>query len=113
VGTPVVGEVVVIPFPQTDLKTGKRRPALVLVDLPGDDVILCQITSRARSDEASVALDATDFERGKLNQPSFVRPQRLFTVEQHVILYSVGKIGATKLSEVRRKRVCFSIKVTR
>jgi mRNA interferase MazF len=103
VGKPVVGEVVVIPFPQTDLKAGKRRPALVLVDLPGDDVILCQITSRARSDGSSVALDAADFERGKLNQPSFIRPQRLFTVEQRVILYSVGKIRAMKLSEVLSK----------
>jgi mRNA interferase MazF len=100
VGKPVAGEVVVIPFPQTDLKAGKRRPALVLVDLPGDDVILCQITSRVRSDESSVALDAPDFERGNLNQPSFIRPQRLFTVEQHGILYSVGRIRAAKLSEV-------------
>lgn len=58
-GKPVVGEVVVIPFPQTDLKAGKRRPALVLVDLPGADVILCQITSRARSDESSVTPDET------------------------------------------------------
>ena len=102
-GKPVVGEVVVIPFPQTDLKAGKRRPAVVLVDLPGDDVILCQITSRARSDESSVALDAADFERGKLNQPSFIRPQRLFTVEQNVILYSVGKVKGTKLAEVLGK----------
>ena len=102
-GKPVVGEVVVIPFPQTDLKAGKRRPALVLVDLPGDDVILCQITSRARSDESSVALDAADFERGKLHQASFIRPQRLFTVEQNVILYSVGKVKGTKLAEVLGK----------
>jgi mRNA interferase MazF len=109
VGKPVVGEVVVIPFPQTDLKAGKRRPALVLVDLPGDDVILCQITSRARSDEPSVALDVTDFERGKLSHPSFIRPQRLFTVEQRVILYSAGKIRATKLNEVLTKaRALFS-----
>jgi len=40
VGKPVAGEVVIIPFPQTDLKAGKRRPALVIVDLPGDDLIL-------------------------------------------------------------------------
>ena len=90
-GKPVVGEVVVIPFPQTDLKTGKRRPALVLVDLPGDDLILCQITSRTRLDESSVLLDVADFERGKLHQPSFIRPQRLFTVEQRVILYASGR----------------------
>jgi len=103
VGKPVVGEVVVIPFPQTDLKAGKRRPALVLVDLPGDDVILCQITSRARSDASSVALNAADFASGSLKQPSFIRPQRLFTVEQRVILYSVGTIRASKLSEVLAK----------
>ena len=68
-----------------------------------DDMILCQITSRARSDESSVALDAADFERGKLHQASFIRPQRLFTVEQNVILYSVGKVKTRKLAEVLGK----------
>ena len=100
---PVAGEVVVIPFPQTDLTVGKRRPALVLVDLPGDDLILCQITSRNRSDSSSIPLDAADFKHGQLNQPSFIRPQRLFTVEQRVILYSIGSIRGAKLQEVLAK----------
>lgn len=99
-GKPVVGEVVVIPFPQTDLSRGKRRPALVLADLPGDDLILCQITSRQRSDGLSIPLDPSDFERGQLRQQSFIRPQRLFTVETAIILYSVGKVSPTKLDEV-------------
>ena len=102
-GKPVVGEVVVIPFPQTDLKVGKRRPAFVLVDLPGDDLILCQITTRVRPDDSSIELDAPDFERGQLSQPSFIRPQRLFTVEQRVILYSAGKVRSSKLAEVLTK----------
>jgi mRNA interferase MazF len=99
----VAGEVVVIPFPQTDLTIGKRRPALVLVDLPGDDLILCQITSRNRSDSSSIPLDTADFELGQLNQPSFIRPQRLFTIEQRVILYSIGTIRRAKLHEVLAK----------
>ncbi len=74
VGKPVAGEIVVIPFPQTDLAVGKRRPAFVLVDLPGDDVILCQITTRARADGFSIPLDTADFERGHLVHPSFIRP---------------------------------------
>jgi hypothetical protein len=45
---PVAGEIVVIPFPRND--TGKRRPAFVIADLPGADLILCQITSRAHFD---------------------------------------------------------------
>lgn len=49
-GKPVAGEVVVLPFPQTDLQAGKRRPALVVASLTGDDLILCQVTTQARSD---------------------------------------------------------------
>ena len=60
-GKPVVGEVVVLPFPQTDLQPGKRRPALVVADLSGDDVILCQITTQSRRDGYSVALTRSDF----------------------------------------------------
>ena len=44
---PVAGEIVVIAFPRNDPAAGKRRPALVIADLPGEDLILCQITSRA------------------------------------------------------------------
>ena len=98
---PVAGEIVVIPFPRTDSE--KRRPALVIADLPGEDLILCQITSRAHSDAFAVPLTGSDFERGQLPQPGFIRPQRLFTVEQHVILHSVGKVTAEKFDEVFKK----------
>jgi len=40
VAEPVKGDVVVIPFPFSDLSQSKRRPALVLAALEGDDVIL-------------------------------------------------------------------------
>ena len=53
-GKPIVGEVVVLPFPQTDLQAGKRRPALVVADLTGDDLILCQITGQSRRDGYSI-----------------------------------------------------------
>ena len=98
---PVAGEIVVIPFPRSD--SGKRRPALVIADLPGADLILCQITSRAHYDAFSVPLDVTDFERGQIGQPCFIRPQRLFSVEHHIILHSVGKVTAEKFDEVFKK----------
>ena len=102
-GKPIVGEVVVLPFPQTNLQSGKRRPALVVADLTGDDLILCQITSRFHSDGHSVPLAAADFEHGRLAVDSFIRPNRLFTVEQSVILYAAGKVKDSKLGEVRTK----------
>lgn len=101
---PVVGEVVVLPFPQADLQAGKRRPALVIADLTGDDLILCQITSQSRRDDSySVQLKAADFEYGRLTVDSFIRSSRLFTVERAVVLYSAAKVKTSKLDEVRAK----------
>jgi len=102
-GKPLAGEVVVLPFPQTNLQAGKRRPALVVANLTGDDLILCQITSRFHSDGLSVPLAAGDFERGRLAVDSFIRPNRLFTIEQSVILYAAGKVNDSKLREARAK----------
>ena len=96
----VKGEVVVVPFPFSDLTATKRRPALVVATLHGDDLILCQITSQAVRDGYSVSLADSDFERGTLKQPSNLRPNRLFTADSHLILYSIGHLGATKLAEV-------------
>ena len=100
---PVAGEIVVISFPRNDPAAGKRRPALVIADLPGADLILCQITSRAHWDSFAVPLDKSDCERGQLDGPCFIRPQRLFTVEQHLILRSVGKVTVEKFDEVFKK----------
>jgi mRNA interferase MazF len=50
-GKPVAGDVVVLPFPQSNLQPGKRRPVLVVADLAGSDLILCQITSQSHSDQ--------------------------------------------------------------
>ena len=100
---PVAGEIVVVPFPRADAAGGKRRPALVIADLPGADLVLCQITSRAHWDSFAVPLDNSDCERGQVGQPCFIRPQRLFTVEQHIIVSSVGKVTAEKFDEVFKK----------
>ena len=103
-GKPLVGEIVVLPFPQTDLQAGKRRPALVVADLTGDDLILCQITSQSRRhDGYSIPLTGMDFEHGHLNLDSFIRVNRLFTVEQSVVLYTAAKVKSSKLNEVRAK----------
>lgn len=98
---PVAGEIVVIPFPRAD--SGRRRPAFVIADLPGADLILCQITSRAHYDGYVVPLDKSDCERGQIDQPCYIRPQRLFTLEHHIILHSLGKVTEAKLEEVLKR----------
>ncbi len=55
----VKGDIVVVPFPFSDLTLSKRRPALVIAPLEGDDIILCQITSQTVKDKYSLSLDDT------------------------------------------------------
>lgn len=98
----VKGEAVVIPFPFSNLKEFKKRPALVLADLGGEDVILCQVTSMANKDKYSIALTEKDFEKGMLHIPSNIRPNKLFTADKGIILKSVGVIKKEKFAEIIR-----------
>jgi len=59
----IKGEVVVIPFPFSDLTQAKRRPALVLAELEGDDLILCQITSQAIKDNYIIPITDVELEK--------------------------------------------------
>lgn len=101
----VKGDVVVIPFPFSDLSQSKRRPALVLTVLQGNDLILCQITSKSVKDNYAIAVDQNDFASGNLNQDSNIRPNRLFTADSQIILYRIGNIKKIKLDQVINKVV--------
>ncbi len=101
----VKGDIVVLPFPFSDLTISKNRPCLVVATLKGDDLILCQITSQSRDDEDAIGIKQKDFQQGKLNVDSFIRPNRLFTSEISIIEYKVGKLKSEKIKEVQNKLV--------
>lgn len=88
----IKGDVVVLPFPFSDLTGSKRRPALVLANLPGDDIILCQITSKDVRDSFSVPLIASDFAQGSLPVISNIRPNRIFTADKNIIIKTSGTV---------------------
>lgn len=96
----VKGDVVVIPFPFSDLSGTKRRPALVLADLPGDDVLLCQITSQHTKDSLAIALTSADFSKGSLPVASHIRPTRVFTADKNIIIRTSGSIKASLMQKV-------------
>jgi mRNA interferase MazF len=93
----VVGDVVIVPFPFSDLSESKRRPALVLAVLTGDDLILCQITSQSVRDSYSVKIGDLDFVSGGLSKISNIRPNRLFTADRSIVLSKAGELSVEKL----------------
>jgi mRNA interferase MazF len=96
----VKGEVVVVPFPFSDLTENKKRPALVVAELQGDDVILCLITSQKAKDSYAISLVKNDFANGSLPHDSNIRPNRLFTADSKIVLYKAGKLKDSKTQEV-------------
>jgi len=63
-------------------------------------VILCQITSQAKSDSYSLPLEQTDFSSGGLSQSSRIGPHRIFTADEAIIVYRAGHISEAKLANV-------------
>jgi len=96
----VKGDVVVLPFPFSDLSANKRRPAVVVTKGEYGDVILCQITSKAKKGAETVELRNKDFHEGKLKITSYVRPRKIFTADLGLVLYRACKIKKEKTTEI-------------
>ena len=101
----IKGDIVVVPFPFSNLSEVKKRTAFVVKELSGDDIILCQITSQTIKDKYSISLKKTDFTVGNLSVNSNVRPNRIFTADKNIIFYKVGSIKDNKTKEVIQKIV--------
>ena len=99
-GAPSVGDVVIIPFPYSDLSQSKRRPALVLAKAGRGDFLLCQITSKQYGDLHALSLKESDFLSGGIQRDSFIRGTKLFTANEALILAVAGHLTHSKLSQV-------------
>ena len=99
----VKGDVVVLEFPYTDLSKTKKRPSLVVANLKGDNLILCQITGQTRPDPDLINLGKDDFRTGGLHKESFIMPSFVFTIHKSKINYAAGKLKQEKIKEVEKK----------
>ena len=97
----VRGDVVVVPFPFSDLSSVKKRPALVRFVLSGDDIVLCQVTSKDKGDKLAIELGIDDFLEGGLTRVSYIRLGRIFTAEKSIIQYKAGSIKKEKSDQVK------------
>ena len=86
------GVVVLVRFPFSDLSSSKLRPALVVASAGGTDWVLCQITSNPYGDLSALALTPESFLDGGLPRESFVRPGKLFTGSDSIVVRSVGHL---------------------
>ena len=98
------GDIVLIPFPFTDLSGTKLRPALVLA-VSSLDITVAFITTQTGWKESTDVEIEPDVNTG-IKKPSLVRPSKLATIDK---TFAVGKIGTLRNDQM--DRVNSSLKV--
>ena len=86
-------EIVLLPFPYSDLTGAKQRPALIISNTKlnnTEDRICCLVTSNAPKD--GILLSHKSFELGALPFQSWVKPHRIFTVNSRIIKKKLCKV---------------------
>jgi mRNA interferase MazF len=97
-------EIVLMPFPYSDLSQNKKRPALIVSDdgfnKARHDVICCSITSNPAREYKTVNITNKDLESGFLEFDSKIKAYHLFTVSKERIYKSLGVLKKQKFNEV-------------
>ncbi len=106
-----VGDIVLVRFPQADLKVGKLRPALVIAIAPShhSDLLLILVSSRIYQaipefDEI-VATSDVDYAETGLKATSVIRLSRLATVESSIISACLGNISLARLNRIKSRLI--------
>jgi mRNA interferase MazF len=93
------GDIVLVPFPFTDLTTEKLRPAVIIsVDPRRIDVIIAFIFSVVSPGELSetdylLHQDNPDFVKTGLKKTSTFRMRKLLTIERSRIIRRLGRVS--------------------
>lgn len=98
-------DVIVVPFPFTDVARTKRRPALVLSDhdrfgFQAEHSVMAMITS-SRNRPWPLDVEIHDLETAGLPAPSVVR-MKLFTLDHRLVLKKAGILGDADATSVAR-----------
>jgi len=92
------GDIVLVPFPFTDLSATKNRPALVLVS-EDEDVTLAFITTRKHwLKDWDLFLEPS--KNNGLKKESIVRLSKITTLEKRLVLGRLGTISKVKMASL-------------
>lgn len=99
------GEIVVIPFPFTDLSAVKQRPVLIISSTgyneSTEDVIICGITSNLKDAGYSVVIDNGSLSTGQIPVISRIKVDKIFTLKQSLAKKKVARIKPEVMDAVK------------
>lgn len=97
----VKGDLILIPFPFTDLSGNKLRPAVVLF-ITNYDVTICFITTQIKWKESTDIVLVPSIQNG-IKQTSIIRVSKIATVEQSLVVGKLGNLGTKEMEKLDQK----------
>ena len=97
------GDIVLIPFPFTDLTGSKKRPALILLS-SSLDVTVSFISTQLHWQEPTDLLLQPDATNG-LKKPSLIRSGKIATIDKALVIGRLGSINAKQVKELDKKLI--------
>jgi mRNA interferase MazF len=100
------GDVVLVPFPFTDLSTQKQRPALVIssnrFNTSSADIVLVGITSQIPKDlaETDYRLSSDEQRMAGLPRSSIIKAAKVVTLSQVLIRKMLGRVPARTVDQI-------------
>jgi mRNA interferase MazF len=106
------GDIVLVPFPFTDLLNYKKRPAVIIssdsYNAQYPDVIIMAITSQVKTLTQLGEVMITSWQKAGLLKPSMIKPV-VATVEKRLILRKLGQLQSADSQELQEAfKVIFS-----
>ena len=100
-------DILIVPFPFSDLSGQKNRPVLVLSkdkdNNSADYIITCGITSNLKNAKYSVIIENKDLENGNIPSKSRIKVDKLFTIEKSSVIKKVAMINQKTFNKVGKE----------
>lgn len=100
------GEILIVPFPFSDLSSVKQRPVLVLSkdidNKSADDIVTCGITSNLKDSKYSVLIEDANLEQGQIPGKSRIKVDKLFTLDKNIVKKRLARINKETFNQVKQ-----------
>ena len=97
-------DILLTPFPFTDLTSQRRRPVVVIsnddYNRSTDDIVVVAMTSNLRPADYSSIFTSADLALGTLQRPSRIRVDKIYTLAQSIVVKRFGQVNEATFDRI-------------
>lgn len=98
-------DIILVPFPFSELTYAKKRPALILANIPTRDELICMMLTSTKNTDPAVDIPIKNLTDTGLPKPTVARTSRLFTLKSSIVNKRIGKIADNEFNIIVDKLI--------